>query len=181
METTFSFQTKRMLHTAQVFTLRKAIDNFYYFAVILGSPSYSQNEGTWLSWLSIGFDTALVERPPAISREDRMRMETQPEPRFVEIRTESTNKNALDCVEKLVQRVGALRDSYQGKNPQERLQVLVADPEIDQTLCSPLKAALAQHSLRGDEVQKILGAAQDGLIWATDNDIIDVSVSVTKS
>ena len=181
MELEFMFQTKRNLHTAQIFTLRKAIDNFYYFALILGNPSYSQDEGTWLSWLSIGFDTALVERPPAISREDRMRMETQPEPRTVAIRTESANSPALAIVEKLVQRLEAIRDSYQGKTAQERRPVLVADPEIDQILLGPLNSALAQHKLRSDEVQKLVGAAQDGLVWATDHDITGVSISVTKS
>jgi hypothetical protein len=180
VELQFLFQTKRNLHTAQIFTLRKAIDNFYYFALILGSPAYLQDEGTWLSWLRIGFDSALVERPPAISREDRMRMETQPEPRQVAIRTESTNKAALDCVEKLVQRIEAIRGSYQGKTSQERLQGLVADPEIDQILLGPLNSALAQHKLRTDEVQRLVGAAQDGLVWATDQDIIGSSVSVTK-
>jgi len=177
----FMFQTKRNLHTAQIFTLRKAIDNFYYFALVLGNPSYSQDEGTWLSWLSIGFDTALVERPPAISRGDRMRMETQPEPRTVAIRTESTNNAALATVEKLVQRIEAIRGSYEGKTAQERRPVLVADPEIDKILLGPLNSALAQHKLRDDEIQKLVGAAQDGLVWATDHDITGVSVSVTKS
>lgn len=180
MELQLNFQTKRNLHTAQIFTLRKAIDNFYYFALILGTPSYAQSESTWLSWVRIGFDTALVERPPAISRADRMRMETQPEPRDVEIRTESANQAPLAVVEKLLQRIDSIRSSFEGKTGLERLQTLSADQEIDQMLLSPLNSALKQHNLRDDEVQRLVGAAQDSLVWATDNDIIGISTAVTK-
>lgn len=182
MEIEIKFDTKRNLHTAQIFTLRKALDNFYYFHLLLDESSYGLDENVWLSWLKIGFETSLVERPPGVPRTDRMRIETQPEPRWVLIRMESSKGNALEAVKALLQRVNTLRSAFQDKSKEDRATRLFddRDPASPGSLLDLLNERLGTFSLRPAEIQQLNETVHESTLWITDNDILNISVTQTK-
>jgi len=183
VEIQIKFDTKRNLHTAQIFTLRKALDNFYYFHLLLGESSYGSDENVWLSWLKIGFETSLVERPPGVPRDDRMRIETQPEPRWVVIRIESAKSNTLTAVKTLLQRVNTLRNTFQDKSEEDRATALLNDRDASSpgSLLKRLNERLGTFSLRPAEIQQLNETIRESTLWITDNDILDISVTKTKS
>jgi hypothetical protein len=179
MQVEFTFDTKRALHSTQVFNTRKGVEHLFTFALLTGSPSYANDQAVWLSWLTIGFDTSLVDSPPGIAKTDRVRIETQPEARTIAIRAESSVVDALKALETLLVRVDSLRSSFQKQDGAQRAAVLVADAEVDRLLMAPLKSALQRHSFRPDETARLITTAQDSLAWVTDNDITGMSVATT--
>ena len=181
MQLEFTFDTKRAFHTTQVFNIRKGVEHLFEFLLLTGSPTYANDQAAWISWLTIGFDTSLVDPPPGIARADRVRIETQPEARSIAIRAESSATDALKALEALLLRIDSVRSSFQGKDDGQRGAVLAADAEVGNMLMGPLKSALERHSLRPDESARLTKAAQDSMAWVTDNDVTGMSVAVTTA
>ena len=203
MELEFRFDTKRCLHTTQVFKLKKAVEHLYYFSLLTGSPKYAINiaggewgvdrftsspsssqrvgrtissiERLWASWVKMGFSTSLVEGPPEVARTDRVRTETQPEARYTIIRAESSTVGAIKTIEQVLVGIDTLRSHFQNQDDSSRLQVLVGDSKVVQTLVDPVKSTLTQISLRSFESERVVEALYDCLIWVTDNDIVGIT------
>lgn len=174
----YKMTTKRSLHTTQVFKLRKAIEHLYYFSLMTGTPNYASNEKIWLSWVKMGFDTSLREGPPGINPDSRIRIETQVEPRYTTIVGDAPDAKALASVQTILARLEATKATFQGKDDAARLGVFLADREIGQELLNPLVAVLAnQKALRPDESKRLVQAAQDAVVYLTDNDVTSFSTS----
>jgi len=195
VELSFKFDTKRCLHTTQVFKLKKGVEHLYYFSLLTGTEQYRTQiaggirvgrtvasvERLWLSWVKMGFDTSLVEGPPEVARADWVRTETSPQARHTEIRAEAFNDDALRNVEKILKRAEAVRSQVEGKTPGERKTALAGDPEFQALLLNPLGSVLEQISLREDESARLVEAAQDCLVWVTDHDIVGFSSSASQA
>ena len=178
MELAFKLITKRSMNTEQCFRARKAIEHLYYLTTVTGTPRYANDEAIWIGWVKMGFDTSLREGPRGVARTERIRVETQVEPRYVEIRAEASNTDALKVVGAILDRLEATKESFQGKDDTGRRGILLADPQLGEILLNPVVAALGrQKTLRPDESQRILQAAQDCLVWLTDNDITSLGVT----
>jgi hypothetical protein len=178
MNLTITLTTKRSLDSEQVFRGRKAVEHLYYFAAITGTPNYANDEAIWIAWSKMGFDTSLVEGPRGLPRAEGIRVQTQPEPRYTEYRAQASNAGALKTVATIVNRLEATKASFQGKDDAARLGVFLEDRELNQALLNPVVAALSrQKTLRADESKRLVKAAQDCLVWLTDNDVTSLSAA----
>jgi len=173
-----TLKTKRSLNTEQCFRARKAIEHLYYLVTVAGTPKYAEDEDIWIGWVKMGFDTSLREGPRGIPRTEKVRLETQVEPRFIGFRVDASNEGSLKVIGRVVERLEAIKESYQGKTDSERLDILSADENLAQMVLDPLVHVLGRHkNLRSEESQRIIRAAQDALVWLTDDDIISFHVN----
>ena len=178
MDLVLTLKSKRSLNTEQCFRARKAIEHLYYLATVAGTPKYAEDEDIWIGWVKLGFDTSLREGPRGVPRLERVRLETQVEPRYIEFRADATNERSLKVIEEVFERLEAIKGSFQGKNDSERLEILSADENLAQMVLDPLVRVLGAHkNLRSEESQRIIRAGQDSLVWLTDNDIISFHVN----
>ncbi len=150
--------------------LPKALENLYYLRLVTGNPNYAKNQALWINWCKMGFSSAIREGPPDISRDDRVRVETEPGTRWVQLRMESPKADVLKAVTTLALRVDAIKESWKGKGEADRLKALMADKEITTALVNPVMTALKGVALRAEESDRVIKAAQEGVLWLTDVD-----------
>src|SRR5262249_41314331 len=121
---------------------------------------------------------AVREAPPGLMRSDRIRVETEPMVRSVELRAESARGDILEKVHGLASHLQSRREGFQGKDEAARLAVLLKDERIQGALLQPLAAALAHTDLRADESARVTAAAHESLVWMTDNDIVGAKATL---
>lgn len=182
MQIELEFTTSRTLHSTQLMKIPTALERAYYALLLSVSENYKGNDAIWLSWIQMGFSTAIREAPPGLLREDRIRIETEPWDRWVKLRAESEKPHYLRSLESFVLRLDSLRPSYQGKDEGARRDILLADNEINQILCQPVNSRIQElSSLRPQEVNLLTTAVNDPLIWLTDDDITGIKSTVLVS
>ena len=178
MQIEFEFTTSRTLDSTRLMKIPPALERAYYAQLLSISATYKQNDDIWLSWIQMGFSTAIREAPPGTAREDRIRIDTEPWDRWVKIRAESEKPHYLRGLESFVMRLDALRPSYKGKDEEARKNLLAADSEINQILYQAINSRIQELSLRPAEVKLLTTAINDPLIWLTDDEITGISSTV---
>lgn len=175
-QTEFRINTSRTLDSTKLMKLPKAIENLYYMKLVTGTPAYAKNQALWINWHQMGFGTAVRQGPPDINRNDRCRVETEPAARWVQVRLEAPKADLIKHVESVVAKVEAARASWKGKEEAERLKALKADKDLAALVLNPVIAALKPLALRPEESDRIIRAAEEGLVWLTDIDFTGTSV-----
>jgi hypothetical protein len=175
--TEFQVNTTRTLDSTKLMKQPKALENLYYMKLMTTTPAYAKNGTLWLNWYRMGFGTNIREGPPAINRNDRAFVDTEPGRRWVRLRLRSERPELNKAVEALALRAGtALMPQWKGKDEAGRLKILTEDKEIQTNLLNPVIAALKPFNLRAEEADRIIRAAQEGVLWLTDNDFSGLEV-----
>lgn len=175
-QTEFRVNTSRTLDSTKLMKLPKAIENLYYAKLVTGTPVYAKSQALWINWHQMGFGTAIRQGPPDINRDDRCLVETEPAARWVQVRLESPKADLVKHVEAVVTKVETLRVALKGKDEADRLKALMADNDIAALVVNPVIAALKPLALRAEESDRIIRAAQEGVLWLTDDDFVGTSI-----
>jgi hypothetical protein len=169
---------RSMLISTQFFRFCKGLEHFYYALLFTSEPYASNGAEPWLSWLQGGFHVAAREAPPAAAANDQLRVETRPGRSF-ELRAASSNGKALEKLRDLVREVDRVRSGLGAQPDRDRLKVIAADAKIGAILLTPLKSALARHSIPADGVDQFVSMIDRGLLAACDQQITSIETALS--
>ena len=169
---------KRAPITTQQTRLVKGVEQFYYALLFSSSPSYANRADAWRSWLSIGFHVATKVPPPGTAESDRVTMTVRSNGKAPEINGSSSNREALQKLQKLLQDIDALRGSVAGKDEASRAEALLGNTQVAQQLVKPVIDALNRSALRQDEIDSYMGMIRRGLLALTHDEITSIQFSL---
>ena len=168
---------REMLISTQLFRFRKAVEDFYYALLFCSAPYANGAENPWQSWLKLGFNVAVRIAPPLARNEDQLTVDIAPGKTF-SIKVSGSNRNALSNLRDLLGSVDAARKTIGGTNPQQRLQAIRANREIEQRLLSRMRNSLESNAISPEGIDSFIAMIDRGLLALTDQNITSVAVTL---
>lgn len=169
---------KRAPIGTQQLRLSKGVEQCYYALLFSSSPSYKNRPGVWRAWLAMGLDIAVKAPPPGTADTDKITITVRSNGKAPEIYGASSNKEALQRLNRLLQDIDVLRGSVAGKNEAAKADVLLGNPKVAQQLVQPLTGCLKQSGLRPDEVESFRFMVRRGLLALTHDEVASIQISL---
>ena len=161
--------------TTQMRRLDKGVEQFYYALLFIGEAKYSASSDAWRSWLRMGFHVGSKGSPPAAVKADRLGISVRPDGKLTHITVSSSNSQALQKLQDLLQAIERLRGSLKGKDDAARLRILEDNAFVMQQLTAPVGKALKSGAFRPDEVASVQSMIKRGLAALADDEITAIA------
>jgi hypothetical protein len=167
-----------MFISTQFFRFGKAVEQFYYGLLFTTEEYAGAGANAWESWADQGFHIAIKSAPPAVRKNDHLKVDTRPGRTF-ELTAESSNRGGLMRLSELLQEIERARTGLPSGNEDSRTQALLDNPAIESWLVNPIREALKRNAISSEAKDAIWSMIRRGLSALANWQIRSIKVGVS--